>query len=150
MVVCRSKKTADAVRSLRDHGWEVGSVPKRYSRIGYNFRLTEIQSALALGELRRLESWNLPRRRFLAERLLAALSGHPAVAALPVDAEARRASFWLVPVVLDTRRLGVDAASFAQALQAEGVKKSIAAWQKDLIENPEETIQNAMGELETR
>ena len=37
-----------------------------------------------------------------------------------------------------------------QALQAEGVKASIAAWQQDLIEKPEETIRNAMGELETR
>ena len=128
MVVCKSKKAADAVRSLRDHGWEVGTSPKRYSRIGYNFRLTEIQSALALGELKRLDSWNLPRRRRLAERLLAALSGHPAIAQLPVDTPERRASFWLVPVVLDTRRLGVDAPSFAQALQAEGAGAYAMLW----------------------
>ena len=127
-VVCRSKKTANLVRSLRDHGWEVGTSPKRYSRIGYNFRLTEIQSALALGELKRLESWNLPRRRRLAERLLKALSGHPAVAALPVDTETRRASFWLVPIVLDIPRLKVSAPEFAKALQAEGAGAYAILW----------------------
>lgn len=36
-----------------------------------------------------------------------------------------------------------------QALQSESVKKSIAAWQKELIEDPE-SIRLAMADLESR
>ena len=36
-----------------------------------------------------------------------------------------------------------------QVMQVEGVKKSIAAWQKDLMEDPE-SIRLAMSDLESR
>lgn len=36
-----------------------------------------------------------------------------------------------------------------QALQVEGVKKSIAQWQRDLIEDPE-SVRLAMSDLESR
>ena len=36
-----------------------------------------------------------------------------------------------------------------QAMQCEGVKKSIAAWQKDLMEDPE-SIRLSMSDLESR
>ena len=135
MVVCRSAKTARAVESLRDHGWKVGSAPKEYDRVGYNARLTEIQSAVGLCELERLESWNLPRRRRLAERLVARLrrlsdslgSASPIVG-WPVDTPARRASFWLVPFVLDQKKLCVPVARFIENLQAAGVPAYRILW----------------------
>ena len=135
MVVCRSAKVARAVESLRDHGWKVGSAPKEYDRIGYNARLTEVQSAVGLCELERLDSWNLPRRRRLAERLIARLrrlsdSLGPAspIVGWPVDTPARRASFWLVPFVLDPKRLKVPVARFVESLQAAGAPAYRILW----------------------
>ena len=121
MVVCREARVATAVRSLRDHGWTVGSSPKAFDRVGYNFRMTEIQSAVARGELARFDRWNLPRRRRLANLLRAALAGHPLVRRVPVDTPARTASFWLMPFVLDARKLTCSVAEFIERVQAEGV-----------------------------
>lgn len=129
MVVCRSKKVADNVRSLREHGWAVGSEPRSYAeKAGYNFRLSEMQSAVGLSEFCRLESWNLPRRRKLALRFIEHFRNHPLVKSLPFDDEKRRASFWLVPIVVDAAKLKVPLRQFAEALQAEGAPVYRVLW----------------------
>ncbi|MBR3085010.1 MAG: DegT/DnrJ/EryC1/StrS family aminotransferase [Kiritimatiellae bacterium] len=133
MVCCNDDGLAWACRSLRDHGCDArlrfgekrqanGGSKVAFERIGYNFRLTEIQSAIGLGELARLDSWNLPRRRELAGMLMDGLSGHPLVRHAPIDTEERRSSFWLVPFALDTGRFrdGIDIHQFVRAVQAEG------------------------------
>jgi len=128
MIVTRSKQVADEVRSLRDLGWVVGSEPKVYDRLGHSSRLTEIQSAVARTELERLDSWNLPRRRMLAEALLKGLSGHPLVKAMPVDTAERRASFWVVPLVLDASKLRCTVLEFIDRLQKEGALAYKVLW----------------------
>ena len=132
MVCTRSVKVADNVRSLREHGWKVGSQPKFFDRVGYNFRLTEIQSVIGRGELERLDSWNLPRRRRLATELVERLSrspwGQSLVSHWPVDTKARQASFWLVPFVLDERKLKVPVDRFIEAMQAAGVGAYKIMW----------------------
>ena len=128
MVVSKSARVLTAVRSLRDHGWIVGSAPKDYDRIGYNFRMTEIQSAIGRGELARFESWNLSRRRRLAAELLKGLAGHPLVAIPPVDTPKRAASFWLVPFVLDASKLRRPVSEFIEAVQAKGAGAYRILW----------------------
>lgn len=132
MVCTKSAKVARLVRSLRDHGWKVGSQPKTFERTGYNFRLTEIQSAVGRGELERLDSWNLPRRRALATELIGGLFlsrwGKTLVRRWPVDTDEREASFWLVPFVLDEKRLTCSVATFIEKLQAEGVGAYRIIW----------------------
>ena len=128
MVVCRSQSALRRVRSLRDHGWTVGSSPKRYEAVGTNARMTEIQSVVAAGELARFVRWNLPRRRRLSEALLKGLSGHPLVRLAPVDTATRRASFWLVPFVLDESKLACGVGEFIDALQAEGAGAYKILW----------------------
>ncbi len=129
MVICKSKKVADNVRSLREHGWVVGSEPRCYGNIaGYNFRLSEMQSAVGLSEFSRLETWNLPRRRKLALKFIEGFKNHPLVKSLPIDDEKRRASFWLVPIVIDVAKLKVSLKHFAQSLQAEGAPLYRVLW----------------------
>ena len=128
MVVSRDRKVTEAVRSLRDHGWIVGSSPKAFDRVGYNSRLTEIQSVIGLGELERLDSWNLPRRKMLADYLIRSLTGHPLVKYAPVDTKVRKASFWLVPFVLDANKLKCSVARFIEKVQAEGVGAYKIMW----------------------
>ncbi len=132
MIVTSDIEVASRVRSLRDHGWTVGSSPKVYERIGYNFRLTEIQSAVGFGELKRLDRWNLPRRRKLFEMLdagirkIAASTG--VVKSFPIDTAARKASFWLVPYVLDAQKLRVPVSQFIEETQKRGADTYRILW----------------------
>jgi len=139
MVCCDDDALAWEVRSLRDHGYDVraklGVMPDAaprplyvHRRVGYNFRLTEIQSVIGLGELERLDSWNLPRRRRLGQALVRGLAGHPLVKYAPVDTPERRNAFWLVPFVLDTSRLTCPMRDFIAAVQAEGANAHSVLW----------------------
>ncbi len=139
MVCCNDDALAWEVRSLRDHGYDVraklGVMPDAaprplyvHRRVGYNFRLTEIQSAIGLVELERLDTWHLPRRRALGEALIQGLAGHPLVKYAPVDTPARRNAFWLVPFVLDTSKLTCSTAEFIAAVRAEGANVYGVLW----------------------
>ena len=138
MVVCDDDEIAWELRSLRDHGSDVkaklegksstDSRPYVHRRVGYNFRMTEMQSAIGLGELARYDSWNLPRRRRLGRALIDALAGHPLVRFAPVDTEERRNSFWLAPFVLREDKLTVPVSQFIKAVQAEGAGAYAIFW----------------------
>ena len=138
MVACRDAALAAEVRSLRDHGCDMrgkldlldGAERRLYyhRRVGYNLRMTEMQSAIGLVELSRFDSWNLPRRRMLGRALVDALSGHPLVKYAPVDTEERRSSFWLAPFVLDVSRLSCTMGEFIAAVRAEGASVHSVLW----------------------
>ena len=138
MVCCNDDAIAWELRSLRDHGSDVKAKlegksstdarPYSHRRVGYNFRMTEMQSAIGLGELARYDSWNLPRRRRLGKALVAALAGHPLVRFAPVDTEERQNSYWLAPFVLRTELLTVPVPQFIKAVQAEGVGAYAIFW----------------------
>ncbi|MCR5750548.1 MAG: DegT/DnrJ/EryC1/StrS family aminotransferase [Kiritimatiellae bacterium] len=128
MVVARKASVLRAVESLRDHGWDVGSSPKAFGRIGTNSRMTELQSAIGLCELERFESWNLPRRRRLAAAFAKGLAGHPLVRIPPLDTPERRASFWLMPFVLDPSRLSCPVSSFIELMQKKGAPVYKVMW----------------------
>jgi len=138
MVCCNDDGLAWEVRSIRDHGYDLrgklnllpqaGRALYVHRRVGYNFRLTEIQSAIGLGELRRLDSWNLPQRRKLGKALIRGLAGHPLVRHPPVDSSERQNAFWLVPFVLDTAKLACPMSEFFSAVQAEGANAYSVQW----------------------
>lgn len=138
MVCCSDDDVAWELRSLRDHGSDVktklegksstSARPYSHRRVGYNFRMTEMQSAIGLCELARYDSWNLPRRRRLGKALVSALAEHPLVRFAPVDTDERRNSFWLAPFVLRRERLTVPVSQFIRAVQAEGVGAYAIFW----------------------
>ncbi|HVP80506.1 MAG TPA: DegT/DnrJ/EryC1/StrS family aminotransferase [Thermodesulfobacteriota bacterium] len=74
MVVSRNKELAESVRRMRSHGMEALSWDKYRGHLssydirglGYNYRTTEIQSALGLVQLKKLERNNKKRKK-LAE-----------------------------------------------------------------------------------
>ena len=138
MVCCNDDELAWEVRAIRDHGYDVKTKlahigkanfqPYIHRRVGYNFRMTEMQSAIGLSEMRRLDGWNLPRRRMLGKALIEQLSGHPLVKYAPVDTEERQNAFWLAPFVLDVTQLKVPVYRFVEAVQAEGVAAYGILW----------------------
>lgn len=83
MAVCADAETAARMRRLREHGMSVsaadrhssGSVaPESYGEVGFNYRMTDIQAAVGLVQLRKLPAM-VARRRELAERYREGLKG---------------------------------------------------------------------------
>ena len=138
MVCCNDDNLAWEIRSVRDHGYDVraklnllkmeGRQLYIHRRVGYNFRMTEIQSAIGLGELARFDKWNLPQRKKLGKALMKGLAGHPLVKYMPVDTKERENCFWLVPFVLKKELLTVPVSQFIKAVQAEGAAAYSVLW----------------------
>ena len=130
MVVTDDEDLAWKCRSFRDHGYDVAErlrlleleqkLPYIHHRVGWNYRMTEMQSMIGLCELDRIDTWNMPRRRANAQVLLDALRDVPQVLHLPVDTPERRNGWYVFPITLDIDRMGCDIQQFVTALGAEG------------------------------
>jgi perosamine synthetase len=85
MIVTDDAAFADRLRMLRQQGMSLSDFARStmrpttfesYPEIGYNHRITDIQAAIGLQQLARLDEI-LARRRAVAQRYSAALGGHP-------------------------------------------------------------------------
>ena len=129
MVVSPLATVAAACRSLRDYGREQdGSGPAAHVRVGFNFRLTEIQAVVGLHELERLDSWNLTRRHGFARSYDHALSQVQGIRCLPLNTAERRNAYWKYPLQLELEKLAAPPEELRAALTAEGIPDAGSAW----------------------
>ena len=96
MVVTQDAAVARRVRALRNHG-RTGDAWLEHAEVGYNYRLSEIQAALGIVQLGRVEKI-LARREAVARRYGALLQGNAALRLPAVDVPGVRLS-WFVFVV---------------------------------------------------
>ncbi len=118
---------AEAMKKFRNHN--IDSVFQQRARegtwyyevvdLGFNYRFTDIQSALASSQLTRLPAW-LKRRREIAETYTEAFRELDAVHPLTVSPEVEHA-WHLFVIRLDLDRLTVDRGEVFRALRAEGI-----------------------------
>jgi perosamine synthetase len=94
--------------------------------IGHNFRLGEIECAIGIEQLKKLDGAVAGRQR-AAERLSAQLSGLRGLA-LPHVAPGCTHVYYVYPMVLDPAVLGVPRSRVLQALEAEGVEGLMAGY----------------------
>ncbi|HHW09377.1 MAG TPA: DegT/DnrJ/EryC1/StrS family aminotransferase [Firmicutes bacterium] len=138
-VITDDEALAWECRSFRDHGYDVkerlrlleleAKLLYIHNRVGFNYRMTEMQSLIGLCELERLDSWNLKNRRRNGEMLTKALQGSPFVQYLPPhNVDGKVNAFWLYPIVLNLEALTCDKKTFMTALEAEGVPVVFALW----------------------
>lgn len=124
-VISRDSALIESVRRLRSHGMERTDDRVDFVMAGLNYRMTEFQAALGIGQLERFPL-EISRRRQIVEHYLSLLADLES-AALPEPKDGH--SWQTFMVVLDTksdrnevvRRLreqGVEAALGAQALNA--------------------------------
>ena len=130
MVTTDDEDLAWEARSFRDHGYDVKErlnllaleqkLPYIHNRVGWNYRMTEMQSAIGLAELGRMDDWNMPRRRRNARILLDALGQLPQVKYLPIDTPERQNGWYVCAFSLDIERMNCDIQKFVAAAGAEG------------------------------
>jgi len=127
MVTTEDDTLAELIRRFRNHGFSrdhrqcaaAGSWYYEMTDLGYNYRLTDVQSALGLGQLAKLDDW-LARRREIAEQYDRALESLPGVR--PLGRREGAVHAWHLYVVrLDREALGADRAAVFRALRAEGI-----------------------------
>jgi perosamine synthetase len=95
--------------------------------LGYNFRMGEIEAAIASVQLRKLAARVESRQRAAAE-LNAGLAGLPGLAT-PVVSEGCTHVYYIYGLTLDTKALGVSRQKIVEALRAEGVPGVMAGYQ---------------------
>jgi len=130
MVTTDDEDLAWEARSFRDHGYDVKErlnlleleqkLPYIHNRVGWNYRMTEMQSAIGLAELDRMDSWNMPTRRRNARILVDALKGLPQITYAPIDTPERRNGWYVLAFSLDMDRMTCDIRQFVKAAGAEG------------------------------
>jgi len=85
MITTNNADYAATLRLLRQHGMSVPDTVRHsasqvlteaYLCVGYNYRMTDVQAAMGIEQMKRLD-WILARRRELAARYSRALAGHP-------------------------------------------------------------------------
>jgi len=137
-VITDDDNVAWLCRSFRDHGYDVAErlrlleleakLPYIHNCVGFNFRLTEMQSAIGLKELEKIDTWNLANRRRNGEMLLDMLKDYPGILRLPIHDPERQNGFWLFPIVVDIDKLGADIKGIVSALGAEGIPCGPVLW----------------------
>ena len=130
MVTTDDEELAWIARSFRDHGYDVKErlnllemeqkLPYIHNMIGWNYRMTEMQSAIGLAELERIDTWNLPARKRNAHIIIDALKDLPQVKFVPIDTDERKNGWYLLAFSLDIENMTCDIDRFVQAAGAEG------------------------------
>jgi perosamine synthetase len=127
MITTESFETAYQMRRFRSHGITFDHVERQQQGswyyemvdLGYNYRLSDVQCALGISQLKKLKDW-VARRRAIASRYDAAIAGLPGVRPQSVSQEAEHA-YHLYVIRLDLDHLSVDRARVFSALRAEGI-----------------------------
>lgn len=119
MIVFRRAEAAARARMLRDHGM---SPDKRYwhVEVGYNYRLTNLQAAVGVAQLERMDTF-LERRREIAGSYVAGLEGAEGVT-LPPAAPWATNVHWLYPLLIDEAVLGTSRDEVMAKLALNGIE----------------------------
>jgi dTDP-4-amino-4,6-dideoxygalactose transaminase len=106
MLVTPDEEVAARIRRLREHGMDVSAaqrhasrqpVIEHYTELGFNYRMTDVQAAIGLVQLRKLDQL-VARRRGLAQRYQTLLAGIPGLRTVadPAYGTTNYQSFWVL------------------------------------------------------
>ncbi|TWD84668.1 dTDP-4-amino-4,6-dideoxygalactose transaminase [Kribbella amoyensis] len=122
---------ARRARLFADKAWPRDTDERTHLFLGLNYRMTELQAAVARAQLGRLAGVVEDRRK-TADNLTAALAPLPGLTAAPPDGT----SYWQFPVFVDAATAGADGHGYAEALRAEGIPANGGYIQRPLYLTP--------------
>lgn len=120
MVTVNGDELDRDIRLLRSHG---ETTKYTHERVGYNYRMTDVEAAIGLSQLDRIAEITA-KRRANAARLDAMIESIPGLHAPTVTAGAEHA-YHLYVVRMDTESFVCDRDAFLDALRAEGVQCAV-------------------------
>lgn len=122
IIVTDDDHLAERTRLIRNHAECVvqdGSPAHLANMLGYNFRLGEIEAAIASTQLRKLSA-RVASRQVVAQQLNDGLRGLAGLST-PLVAPGNTHAYYIYGLVLDPHELGVSRRRIVEALRAEGV-----------------------------
>lgn len=125
ILVTNDEVIAERLQLIRNHAEVVvgdKGVTNLTNMIGHNFRLGEIECAMGIEQLKKLGGF-VKSRQALANRLSEGLKGLRGLR-IPVVKPDRTHVYYVYPMILDIKELGVSRDKIHAALQAEGVTVS--------------------------
>lgn len=118
MVLVRDAKIAEKLRSYRNLCFQ----PNRrfyHTELGHNYRMTNIQAAIGLAQIEKINS-HIEHKRWMADEYNRRLAKLPNIQ-LPIEKSWARSVFWMYGLILD-KSSGMNAQEFAQKLKMAGVE----------------------------
>jgi dTDP-4-amino-4,6-dideoxygalactose transaminase len=122
IIVTDDDRIAERLQLIRNHAEAVvggKGVTDLTNMVGYNFRLGEIECAIGIEQLRKLDGFVAGRQR-AADRLTRGLKELPGLRTPIVKPDCTHA-YYMYPMILDVKQLGVSRSKIVEALTAEGV-----------------------------
>lgn len=123
ILVTNDASLAQRLRRLRSHGMERGAEGMQFHEAGFNYRLTDIQSALGRAQLPRLQGW-IEARRVLARTYLAALAPLERLGLVYLPADHAGHSWQTFMVVLSDR---IDRTAVIRSLAEAEIEANVGA-----------------------
>lgn len=113
MIVTDDEKLADYARYLTTQAKD-DALEYIHHEIGYNYRLTNVLSALGVAQLEQIDAYIAAKRR-IAARYGEALAGVPGLT-LPAEADWAFHTFWLYTLLVDEKAYGRGSRDLLRAL----------------------------------
>lgn len=135
MVITNDDDLAYRARLFADKGWpRTGTDYRGHLFLGPNYRLTELQGAVGLAQVRKIGEI-VARRRRSAELLAKLLKEIPGVNP-PYITPGANPTWWIFSFTIDEKALGVSSADFGKAIRAEGAPFGVGYIPNPVFEYP--------------
>lgn len=128
-VLTKDKKLYKTLRQLRSHGitsddsqlTQEKPGPWYYEQqlLGYNYRLTDIQSALGWSQLKKLPYF-IQRRQYIAQKYQKLFKNTPHIQ-LPLGNEEQTSNLHLFVLLIDFEAIGISRRVFMEKLRGQGI-----------------------------
>ncbi len=117
IVVCNNKKLVDSMRFLKDHAM---SKTRKYfhPELGFNYRMTNIQAALGVAQMTKIEQF-IQRKRQIAAIYSQHLKGIPGIV-LPPQAKWAENVYWMFSILIKPES-GISRDKMMDLLKEKGI-----------------------------
>ncbi|MDE2223584.1 MAG: LegC family aminotransferase [Candidatus Omnitrophica bacterium] len=119
MLATNDPKIAKRSRHLTTQA-KADGVEYIHDAIGYNYRLTNLQAAIGVAQMEKLDDF-VEKKRAIAKRYDEGLRGLEGLL-LPQEASWARSTFWLYTVLVNAKKYGMDSRALMKKLSGAGIQ----------------------------
>lgn len=120
MLVTSSERVYKKAKALREYGRDLSKGRYLHTLKGFNFRMTNLQAAIGLGQLTRVESILQKKEHIFKEyyKYLQNISG----ISFQIDKSNFKNSYWLISILIEKKKFGVSKTEMVEMLNAKGIE----------------------------